>query len=327
MEPGLSENLESFFHLDYPRYELLFSLADANDPAAYFITHLMAKYPRIRARLFTGEITVGPNPKVNNLVKSYRAARHDWILISDSNISVSRHYLDAVVADFTTDVGIVTALVAGSDPRGLGGWLEATFLNTFYARWMLLAGKFNNPVVLGKSMLFRRSEAQRFGGIPHLGRYLAEDYMAGQAMQMLGKRIVVMRAAVTQPIGDCTIEAFWSRHLRWGRIRRSQASLAFYFEPFISSSLFSGLLGAWAFHHWFAFRPETVLMCHLIFWLSCDLLMIRQMGQKIHLRSIGAWFLRESTHLPLWLHIMTSQTVLWRGQELRLVRGGVLNKA
>lgn len=323
IDEGLEENLETFFRLDYPRYELLFSVADSIDPAIPVIERLISKHTKLRARLYIGEIRAGPNPKVNNLIRSYGEARHDWILISDSNVRAEPGYLRAMVEPFDESVGVVTALVSGRGAASAGAWLESVFLNTFYARWMLLAQWSGCPIVIGKSMLFRRSEAQRFGGISMLSSYLAEDYVTGQAMRFLGRRIVLMREPVMQHIGRYGLEAFWSRHLRWGRIRKAQAPLAFAFEPLLSF-WFSGLLGAWAGSHAFGASLSTWLAAHLVFWFSCDLGMMTAMGMRPSWRSSVAWIVRECLYFPLWLHIAMGSTVNWRGTRLTLARGGTI---
>lgn len=281
----------------------------------------------MRARLLLGEVRVGPNPKVNNLVKSCSEALHDWILISDSNVRAEPDYLQACVEEFDQEVGVVTGIVVGRSARGAGGWLETVFLNTFYARWMVLAHRFGRSVVVGKSMLFRRSEALRFGGVRQLGRYLAEDYMAGQAMRYLGRRIVLMRQPVVQPLGHHSLKSFWSRHLRWGRIRKSQAPVAFFFEPWISSSLLSGIIGAVSLNHLFGIATVPSLTAHAGLWLACDLAVMRGLGEKISLRSILAWSVREALHPVLWTHIASGRRVVWRGRVLTLARGGVLKSA
>ena len=77
-DPGLRENLEGFFRLDYPDYELIFSVADLKDAACGIVWKLIEKYPSVRSRLMIGATEAGANPKVNNLVRSYeRAQRRD----------------------------------------------------------------------------------------------------------------------------------------------------------------------------------------------------------------------------------------------------------
>src|SRR3954471_1830039 len=70
VEPDLKNNLESFFYLDYPHFELLFCVPSHRDAACRVIEELIAKYPWVNARLFVQESNIGPNPKVNNLIRA-----------------------------------------------------------------------------------------------------------------------------------------------------------------------------------------------------------------------------------------------------------------
>lgn len=323
VDPGLSQNLESFFHLDYPAYELLFSIADAKDPARSIVEDLMRRFPGINCRLFIGEEVVGINPKVNNIVRSFESAQNDLILISDSNIRVRANYLKRVAAHMDQSVGVVTAVVAGFAPSGLGGWLETIYLNTFYARGMNIAFHVGKPCVVGKSMLFRKSQALRFGGVRALGNYIAEDYILGEMMRKLGLRVVLMADPIPQFIGEYSLKDFWLRHLRWGRIRRAQAPVPFYLEPFIGC-LSSGFLAAWALREWTGVSVAQVLVCHLIIWAVCDFAVSLKVQGQVNLWLPIAWFLRELLALPLWIHTAVSQVVSWRGQKYRLSPGGTV---
>lgn len=323
IDPGLEENLESFFRLDYPDYELLLSVASPRDPAHDLIQGLLARYPDANARLFVGEANLGPNPKVNNLAKSYRAARHDWILISDSNIRVTPDYLKRQVAHLEPGIGMVTAVVVGRGAEGLGGQLESTFLNTFYTRWMCLAERFGRPCVLGKSMLFRRSDAERFGGVENLGRYLAEDYMAGEAMRRLGRRVIIASDTVTQEVGRKSLQEFWSRHVRWGRIRKAQSVIPFAFEP-LTGAIAPCLLGAFAFSGLFGVSASTFVLFHLLTWSIGDALLMRKVGHDIGVLSPLYWLLRELMAIPLWIHVLSGNRIEWRGSKFKLLPGGLI---
>lgn len=324
-EPGLQENLESFFKIRYPIYELVFSVADANDPARIIVERLQKKYPQRNSRLLIGEERVGTNPKVNNLVKGYNAAAFDWILISDSNIRVEDDYLDCMVEPFHRDVGIVTSAVFGCEPSGLGGWLEYSYLNSFHARWMILAKWLGRPVVLGKSMLFSKKQANRFGGITTLGCYLAEDYMAGEAMRKLGLKIEIVSAPVEQPLMNYSFETFWKRHARWGRIRRKQSPLASVFEP-LTGSIISGLAGAFAFYLWFDFNALNFIFVHLGVWCFCDMTLLSFLGGRTSIRAVAAWLTREFLAVAMWVDSISSNTVEWRGQKLKIEKGGILEQ-
>lgn len=321
---GIRENIKSFFELDYPSYELLFSVADATDPARFLVEDLIDRYPWVDAKLVVGAVEAGPNPKVNNLVRTYDMAKHDLILISDSNVRVPKNYLKRVTAHLENGIGVITAAVAGRDAESFGGMLEATYLNTFYARWMHLSTALNQPTVVGKSMLFSRKTAARFGGIRAMARYLAEDYMTGIAMKRLGLRTVIQSDAVHQHIGKYSFADFWARHIRWGRIRKSQAPAAFMAEPLVGPVL-SAIAGAIAATAMFpSLSVSEFLTAHFGLWSLCDLAMAAVMNKGLRMWMPIAWLARELLALPMWAHTALGNTVLWRGRTLALQSGGLL---
>jgi cellulose synthase/poly-beta-1,6-N-acetylglucosamine synthase-like glycosyltransferase len=322
----LKENLDGFFKLDYPEYELIFSVAQYSDPARAVVESLAKKYPRIAVRLIVGAVDVGPNPKVNNLVRSYESAKYDLVLISDSNVRVKPQYLKRVVAHLDSGVGIVTAVVAGRGAKSWGGYLEAIYLNTFYARFMLIAHATGTPCVVGKSMLMSRTNANRFGGIRMLGQYLAEDYMAGIAMQKLGLKTVIMSDPIHQEIGSYSVSDFWKRHTRWGRLRKSQAAVPFLFEP-LFGAISNGVIGALAVNHFFGLAMAPFLIFHLSLWAICDLAQVGKVGSSWKVPLAAAWFLRELIAIPMWIHVASGNSVQWRGRTLQLQRGGLLGES
>jgi ceramide glucosyltransferase len=280
----------------------------------------------VPARLIVGEVDAGPNPKVNNLLRGYATANYDLILISDSNVRVDSMYLRRCTELMTPDVGIVTAAVTGLDPHGFGGRLESMYLNTFYARWMVAAGHFGFPTVIGKSMLFSKNTAARFGGMRNLSSYLAEDYMAGQAMRHLGLEIKVMNDPVPQVIGYSTFGAFWQRHVRWGRMRKNMLLFSFMGE-FFSGAAGSALILAAAFWTLTGSFHPLLLAFHFAFWFLCDFLLMTRLSTQVTVTLPFYWFVREVLSIPMWLHVMSGNTVLWRGRRLRLEAGGVLSKS
>jgi len=84
--------LRSSFALDYPRFELIFCVAAARDPVVPLVTALIAEHPAVRAKLLVGDERISANPKLNNCLKGWRAAAHDWIVLADSNVLLPRDY-------------------------------------------------------------------------------------------------------------------------------------------------------------------------------------------------------------------------------------------
>jgi len=323
-DSGLEENLKTFLQLDYPSYEILFSVATFEDPAYLTAKRLIETNPHVAASLVVDPTHLGPNPKVNNMVKAYERAKNDLVLISDSNVRVEKDYLKKL-SRYTRnkEVGMVTATVSGTEAKGLGGKLEAVFLNSFYARWMKLLFFVGKPCVVGKSMLFRKSVAQRFGGINILARYLAEDYMAGEAVKRLGLKVILAEDPVPQIIGQLKFKEFWSRHIRWGRIRKSQAFIAFMVEPFLLSVV-SSLIGCVLFRSLFSVSPFYFIAGQMTVWFIFEIPTLIRSGSKINLEVFVIWLFRELLAFPLWINIALGNTVKWRGKELRLELGGLL---
>jgi ceramide glucosyltransferase len=146
IDEDLEENLRSFFRLDYPRYQLVFGVADPADPAVAVVQKLLREFPDRDARLVAGCPTFGLNPKVENLAGMYRHRKYETILISDSNVRVRPSYLRET-ACYLADpaVGLVSNLFAGTGEDRLGAALENLQLNGFIAGGVALAAVTGRP--------------------------------------------------------------------------------------------------------------------------------------------------------------------------------------
>ncbi|HEY4821714.1 MAG TPA: glycosyltransferase, partial [Xanthobacteraceae bacterium] len=90
LENHIEDTLRSAFHLDYPRYEIIFCAAAANDSALPLVRRLIADHPHVPARLLIGNEAISENPKLNNVCKSWQAAAYDRIVMADSNVLMPR---------------------------------------------------------------------------------------------------------------------------------------------------------------------------------------------------------------------------------------------
>ncbi len=332
-EPSLFNNLESFFLIESTLpFELLFSLENTLDPAYSVVEALMKKYPKVKARVFTLKSADDKlhikNPKIRNLSQSYEEAAYDALLISDSNVRIRPNELDHLASLLDAKTGMVTSIVAGIDFEGIGGYFESVFLGTFYARFMALSNRFAKPCVVGKSMLFRKSETLRFGGLRLLSEFLAEDFMAGEAMRKLGLRIRTSNFTALQVLGRYSFQTFWKRHLRWGRIRKAHAPLAFAIEPFFGPVSMS-LIGAFSLSRLnlasfgAGFLASMVFLCFLD---SLSYFRVNQPKVRFILYFPAVWLIRECLSVPLWFQIAYSNKIDWRGNRFTLARGGLLGE-
>lgn len=322
-DPGSRECLESFFRLNYFRFELLFAVADPGDPIVAIIEELIAKYPQVPARILFGLQEWGPNPKVNTMASAYQQAAFEWLWISDAQVIVAPDSLQKLFSGVDNSVGLVSGVVCGLQPKNLFGRLECTFLNTFYAKWSLISDSIGTPCVMGKSMLFRKQTLDRMGGIRALGKFLAEDFMAGQGIQYLGLKVKMQQDAIFQWVGAISWKTFWARHLRWGRIRKAQAPLAYYVEPILTTPVLASAM-TYIFHQYVRMEitPSVILSLGVLF--SFDFLICLFLSKGKFRIDPFHWLIRELIQIPLWIHIGSSQKINWRGSEMAIRHGGLI---
>ena len=316
-------NLESFFHLNYPEYELLFSVADARDPVIKIVERLRRRFPHVKAALFVKDSYVGPNPKINNLLVPYAAARYSSVLISDSNIRVPRDYLLALAADFEGRT-MICSVVSGIQAESFAGKLEEIFLSTFYSRPGVTSAAIGHPYMTGKSLLFRRDYLDRMGGLEILRNHLAEDMVIGEKFREQGLPTALARVPVTQVIGAPTLSQFWARHVRWGLIRKAHAPLAFVLEIFLTNAFVAAAIGSLALEDFTGVPAIYLFSATLASWCAFDLSVMRSMGSRLTAATPALWMIREFLHIPLWLNIAATNSVMWKGRTWKIRRDGTL---
>ena len=212
--------LESSFHLTWPETELLFCVASAADPAVPFLQRLLAVHAGSNARILIGDNCETANPKLNNLLKGWQAAKGEWIILSDSNLLLPPDYVEQLLARFTPDAGLVCAPPIASAPRGFWAEVECGFLNTYQGRWQYAADALGFGFAQGKSMLWRRADLDRLGGIAALGSELAEDAAATKLVRAGGRKVRLAGPSFQQPIGERCAARVISRQTRWAQLRR-----------------------------------------------------------------------------------------------------------
>ena len=163
----------------------------------------------------------GLNPKVNNLIPAYSAAKYDYILISDSNVMVESNYLREIMGPMgEPEVGLVSNLIRGMGGRSLGSVFENLHMNSFVMGSVCFLDSFlKMPCVVGKSMLMRRADLEAIGGFHAVKDVLAEDYLIGKKMAENGKRVVLSSHMVNNVNHYWGIRRFINRHTRWGKLR------------------------------------------------------------------------------------------------------------
>src|SRR5208282_919202 len=245
---------------DYPEFQLIFGVSDPGDPAIEVVRKLQAKYPDLPIELIVCDRALGANIKVSNLAQMLAAARHELLLVNDSDIRVPSDYLRKVIPLLADDsVGLVTCLyraVAGPTVGSptLGSRLEALGISTDFVPGVLSARFIEKGLRfgLGSTLAFRRRDLEAIGGFEALLDYLADDYELGRRIAARGKRVELSAATVATLLPAYTLERFFQHQLRWSRtIRASRrwgyAGLLFTFGlPWALVTLLAARGAVWA---------------------------------------------------------------------------------
>ena len=333
-EPRLYENLATFCEQRYPCFQLLCGVSSPSDPAIGIVRRLQAAYPQLDIELIINARVHGQNLKVSNLINMTADARHELLVIADSDIAVAPDYLETVTAPLAApDVGVVTCLYHA---RSVGGFwplwprMGALFINEWFAPSVRIAHAFGSTRFgFGATLALRRSVLERLGGFERLKDCLADDYWLAEHVRQLDLRTVLSEVTVSTDVIEPDFTALWLREIRWLRTIRSINPLgfAFLFITFTTPWLITGMLIAYG------------LSGSLPVWLNIALAVCSGAGilarVMLHARSARAalhdgdarTFLRDLPLVPLrdtllalqWLVAAFGSSVHWRGSRVAVV--------
>jgi ceramide glucosyltransferase len=312
------DTLRSTFDLDYPHYEILFCVASAKDPVVPLVEALMARHSQANARLLVGDDRVSSNPKLNNVVKGWHAARHDWVVLADSNVLMPRDYLQQLFASWHDDTGLVASPPVGCCPEGLWAELECAFLNTYQARWQYVIDTLGHGFAQGKTMLWRKADLDSAGGIAALGKEVAEDAASTKIVRAAGLRVRLVDRPFVQPLGRRGAAEVWNRQVRWARLRR--ASFLLYFLPEVLAGGVLPMIAAAIVAD--AFDVPAVLGASAMgaLWYGAE--MVLAAGAEWHLPVLYPLYglLRDLSLPVLFVSALGGSDFVWRGNEMQVER-------
>ena len=318
VDPCDEITLRSGFALEHPAFEMIFCCADANDPAVELVQRLMAEHPHVSAHLLIGADHSTANPKLNNIVKGWKAAIHEWIVIADCNVLMPADYVQRMFDAWQPETGLVCSPPIGSMPQGFWAEVECAFLNTYQARWQYAADSLGFGFAQGKSMLWRRTTLENAGGIRALSAEIAEDAAATKIVRKQGLRVHLVGRPFEQPLGQRSSQQLWTRQVRWARLRR--VTFAAYFVPEILTcswiSIGAGIIAADNAD----LHPAFAAIGLLLVWYGSEALLARSAGWHLTKLSPAAWLCRDSLIPAVWVAGWVGSSFNWRGNDMRATR-------
>jgi ceramide glucosyltransferase len=318
----IAECLASACAQDYAGFEVIFGVADPNDPVIPVVEAVMRDFPNVKTKLVVCRKVLGTNRKVNSLIQMLAHAQHDTIVINDSDILLREDYLTHVAARLKDpSVGMVTCLYSGTPSASLGSRLEAIGINSEFMPAVLCARRIEGGLhfALGSTMAFPRQTLDAIGGFEPLVDYLADDYQLGHRTALSGRRVELADCVVQNVLPDYSFTEFIQHQLRWARTIRANRSsghaglILTFAIPWSLLALIvtRGSNSAWAlFVGAIALRFATA-------WMM----------QKTLLRTRSAWSgvsylpLRDCLAPMIWIACYLGRGVVWRGNKFKIENG------
>jgi ceramide glucosyltransferase len=317
-EPETYECLRSFCDQAYPEFQVIFGVCDSNDPALAIVDRLQREFPRLDLAVVIDRRQHGSNRKVSNLINMMPLARHEYLVLSDSDVRVERDYLAKVVAPLHDGgVGVVTCAYRGRPRRGLWSLLGSLFINEWFmpsVRVAAMAG--SRSFAFGATIAMRRQVLASIGGFASIANQLADDYRLGELTRRRGLRTVLSEVMVEVCVAERSFGDLARHELRWLRTIRALRPMGYGFS-FITlgvpvaalGTLLAG--GAAPAVGMLAITALARVMLHLS---------MRERGSS--LLQLAVLPLRDALTLALWAWSFVTRHVHWREVRYFVTRDG-----
>jgi ceramide glucosyltransferase len=322
VDPEIWESFCSHCEQNYPEFQVIFGVSDPDDPAVEVVRKLQTKYPNRKIELIVCDRVLGANIKVSNLVQMLPAARHELLLVNDSDIRVPSDYLRKAITPLRdASVGLVTCLYRGVASPTLGARLEALGISTDFVPGVLSARFLEKGLHfgLGSTLAFRRRDLEAIGGFEALLDYLADDYELGRRIASTGKKVELSAATVVTFLPAYTLRQFFRHQLRGSRTIRDArrwgyAGLLFTFGlPWALVTLLAARGAPWA---WILFALTFAARMAVGFVAAIVVLHDDQFFRYILLLP-----LRDLIAPLVWVASFMGNRIHWRGDVFDLKNG------
>ena len=323
----MDENLRSFCEQDYPEYQIIFGLHGDDDDAIPVIQKIIEDYPQLDMAMVTDARLHGSNHKVSNLINMFPTARHEILIVSDSDMRVRKNYLHDIVAPFANAAnGAVTCLYSGRTDDGMASKLNAMYINEWFLPSVLISNALKDiNYCLGATMAVRREILTDIGGFKALANYLADDYMLGQMVSDRGYKVHLSHTIVDNLSYEPSFKSLFLHELRWARTLKTAEPLG-YMGTFMTDTLIISIFTAF-----FAllFTQHTFLPASILgITITARILLHLQVKSALKLNGSGSLLLIPARELLTFIIRIVSfmgNSIEWRNYTCSVDYDGVMH--
>jgi len=327
LDAELIKNLRSFCQQDYPVYQIVFGLHSNKDLALPIVKKIIKEFKNIDVSYIVDSRIYGCNHKVSNLINMYPTAKHDYLLVADSDMRVPTNYLSELMSPFAdSTVGAVTSLYSGSARGKLASSLNAMFINEWFLPSVLIS-RILQPIkfCLGATMIVRRDLLKEIGGFKSLSNYLADDYMLGKLISDLGYKIHLSDFIVENIVEEASFKDLMLHELRWARTLRRVEPLGYFFT-FLTDTLVISSLTAVTLY--MATQNVGLSLLPILLVLLARIVLHSRTKQITGSSSAGSiWLipLRDILSFSIRVISFTGTSIQWRNNAFNVDRSGLIH--
>jgi ceramide glucosyltransferase len=326
-EPDLSRNLETFFAQNYGgAVQIVFGVHDQADPAIEVVRALQAKYPHMDTAIVADTALYGANAKVSNLINMLPAARHDTLVLSDSDIAVGTGWLRQVTAALARPgVGIVTCLYTGEPAKdGHRLWSSLAAMGTSYTflpNAVLGTSLGLATPCFGSTIALQRQTLDEVGGFAAFADQLADDYEMGRAVRARGYTLAIPAMGVGHTTAENSAGELLRHELRWTRTIRV-VNPAGHAGSFVTHGFVFALMAALLLD----FNPASLAILGLT--LGSRLFLKARIDGLFGTYAGPYWLmpLRDLLSFGVFVASLFGETVHWRGTHFAVEPSGAMSQ-
>jgi ceramide glucosyltransferase len=319
-EPALYEHLRSFCLQHYPCWQVVFGVRDAHDPALEVVHRLRSEFPLLDLQTVIDPAQHGISSKVSNLLNMMPLARHDYLVIADSDIRVGPDYLERVITPLLDErVGIVTCLYRGAPRPGLWSLLGSIFINEWFMPSVRVAALLGSRAfAFGATIALRRATLARVGGFAAIADQLPDDYRLGELTRRLGLRTVLSEVEVETCVDEADLGELLRHQLRWLRTIRTVQPLGYALAG-ITFALPLAIIGS-------LLAGGSTATLAMVAVTVIARLMINSAPRNSHTLpgQLGLAALSDLLGFVLWCWSFATRRVHWRDTRYRIARDGTI---
>ncbi|MGH9698755.1 MAG: glycosyltransferase [Candidatus Acidiferrales bacterium] len=321
LDPDAYENYASFCRQDYPDYEIIFCVGEDGDPALPVIKQLIRDFPERQIRVLFGSGREATNDKVAKLVRLTSEARHEYVVISDSDVRVEPDYLRTVIAPLADGcVGAVTCFYVSTGDHTFTEHLQTVGMISDFYPGILVARQLDGvKFALGPTIATTRARLAEFGGYESLENGPADDLLVGRLIAERGHEVRLLNYCILTVADYASLRDLFLKRLRWLVVMR-------HLRPWGHLGLIFTLGLPWSLAAIAIYPVAGVALAYLGAYAGLRATMtwligihgLKQSTLWKQMILIPAW---DAMAFLVWLVSFTRSTVRWRGGNYYIRNG------